>query len=103
MAMVLSLLSCTGIRNNDVYNLEVNFLGQVILKQNELLKQYLDTQCCYEHEFTDSKQCREALDTYLTSKVRVPYHLDMMRYLGRFTEEKPVLPALSIVTEGICE
>lgn len=103
VASSLGLLSCVGIRNRDVYSMEVIFLEQSLMAQNDLVRKYLESSCCLEGKFMDEINCSDALDTYVTIRERLIYHTDKMRYLGRLSEHDPELPKLEITSEGICE
>jgi len=103
---VITLLfmgSCTGIRDRNTYNIELIYLEEGLNRQGELVREYIRNTCCIGNEFHDSIDCHSALDTYITVKERTPYHLAMMRYLGRLAEDRPEVP--EVVVEGaiLCE
>ena len=98
-----TLASCTPIRDRNTYNLELVYIEQGLERQGEIVLEHIKSTCCNEQEFTDSLECNSMVDTYVTIKERTPYHLAMMRYLGRLTEERPKPP--KVVVEGalLCE
>lgn len=98
-----ALASCTAIRNSNTYNLELIYIQQGLDRQGELVLEHIKKTCCLETEFTDSLDCNSMVDTYITIKKRTPYHLDMMRYLGRLTDERPELPVIDIDGGELCE
>ena len=103
LVVLLIVSSCTGIRNVGTYSMELVYLEMSLTRQGELVKEYIKTNCCSGSSYQESIDCHAAVDTYLTVKQRSKYHLDMMRYLGRLSDDRPELP--QIVVEGalVCE
>jgi hypothetical protein len=100
---IVLVASCTGIRNRSTYNMELIYIEQGLTRQGDIVKEYIKSTCCQGGHYQDSIDCYAALDTYITIKERTKYHLDMMRYLGRFTDDRPELPEIIIEGDLVCE
>ena len=98
-----ALASCTAIRNSNTYNLELTYIQQGLDRQGKLVHELIKKTCCRGTEFKDSLYCNSMADTHITVKNRTPYHLAMMRYLGRLTDERPELPVIDIDGGELCE
>jgi len=98
-----TMVSCTPIRDRNTYNLELVYIQQGLERQGEIVLDHIKSTCCLGSKFSDSLECNSMVDTYITVKERTPYHLGMMRYLGRLTEDRPEPP--KVVVEGalLCE
>jgi len=100
---LLLVVSCTGIRDRNTYNMELIYIEAGLTRQGELVREYLRSTCCEGRVFQESMDCHSALDTYVTVQQRTPYHLGMMRYLGRLSDSKPELPAIILEGALLCE
>ena len=100
---IVLVASCTGIRDRSTYNMELIYIEQGLTRQGDIVKEYIRSTCCQGRRYQDSIDCYAALDTYVTIKERTKYHLDMMRYLGRFTDVRPELPEIIIEGDLVCE
>ena len=103
IALSLFMVSCQGIRNPAIYNLELIYMEESLRRQNEIVEAYLKSTCCSEGKISITTHCQDALDTYKTVKVRSPYHFGMMRYLGRLTEDRPFQTKLVVNGDHLCE
>ena len=97
------MVSCQGIRNPAIYNLELVYIEESIRRQNDIVEHYLKSSCCEQGKISVSTHCQSILDTYKTVKDRSSYHLDMMRYLGRLTDKRPFHTKLVIEGDKLCE
>ena len=97
------MVSCQGIRNPAIYNLELIYMEESLRRQNEIVESYLKSTCCSDGKISITTHCQDALDTYKTVKVRSPYHFAMMRYLGRLTEKRPFQTKLVVEGDYLCE
>ena len=100
---LLLMVSCTAIRDSNTYNLELIYIQQGLERQGEIVLEYIKSTCCLGSKFTDTLQCNSSVDTYVTIKERTPYHLDMMRYLGRLSNFRPEPPKIIIEGALLCE
>lgn len=100
---LLFVVSCTGIRDRITYNMELFYIEEGLTRQGELVREHLRNTCCQGKQFQQTTDCYAALDTYITIKERTSYHVNMMRYLGRITDERPELPKVSIEGDPVCE
>ena len=105
LLIILSLLalSCTGIRDTNTYKLELLYIEQGLKRQSSAVGKYLKEKCCLGGKFVDSALCNTTRDTYVTIKIRTTYHMDMMRYLGRLSDQKPDMPKIKVMEHPICE
>ena len=100
---ILFIVSCTGIRDRNTYNMELIYIEEGLIRQGDLVKEYLKSTCCAGDQFQESIDCHSALDTYITIRERTPYHLQMMRYLGRLSDERPAIPQVVVEGDMLCE
>lgn len=100
---IFVLCSCQGIRNTASYNLELVFLEQGLKRQSIAVGLYLKMKCCKNGSFINDASCNKLKDTYVTVKERTDYHIDMMKYLGRLSEDRPKLHNLDVERYPICE
>jgi hypothetical protein len=98
-----SNLSCAGIRNLVTYQLELQFIQQGLERQNEVVLAHIQAVCCDRGRYTGSLECESMSDMYITLRERATYHFDMMRYLGRISDDRPQLPEFTVEGETLCE
>lgn len=101
--IVFIVAGCTPLRDRNTYNLELIYIQQGLERQSEIVLEHIKGTCCLGNEFTDTLYCNSTVDTYMTIKERTPYHLDMMRYLGRLSNFRPEPPKVIIEGALLCE
>lgn len=100
---IIALASCTAIRDRSTYSLELVYIEQGLERQSEIVLEHIKSTCCTGKEFHDSQSCNSMVDTYITVKQRTPYHIGMMRYLGRLSDQRPEPPKVTIEGALLCE
>lgn len=97
----LGLTACAPsvVRDKNVYESEVKLFSQISKQAGELLAAEMATKCVCEEKVFMDPWCEKSAQVVLVTQVRVPWHTDMMLYLGGISEthpgDEPAFPALS--------
>lgn len=91
LLFALFLAGCTRtvVRDRSVYESEVKLLTQITKQASDLLAEEMGRQCTCEGARFASPWCQKSAETVLVSRVRVPWHADMMLYLAGISENNP--------------
>lgn len=96
-ALTVAALGLTGckrgpivLRDPEVYRNEIAFMQMALEQDTELLAHHLaDGSCsCDEGEWS-SIECEDTALNILVIRARLPWHVAMMHYLGKLSEERP--------------
>lgn len=78
------------LRDPDVYKNEIAFLQMGLEQDTELLEHHLnDGSCTCEDGAWTTIECEDTALNILVVRHRLPWHVDMMLYLGKQQEERP--------------
>lgn len=96
-AVALASLGLTGckkpavvLRDPEVYRNEIAFMQMALEQDTELLQHHLnDGSCTCEDGAWTTVECEDTALNILVVQNRLQWHVDMMHYLGKLTEERP--------------
>ena len=93
MASSVALTGCKKpivLRDPDVYKNEIAFMQMALEQDTELLKHHLaDGSCTCEDGAWVTVECEDTALNILVIENRLDWHIGMMMYLGKQTEERP--------------
>ncbi len=90
MAFTFSACPTVAIRDAKVYKTEIQFFEQANTQQADELTVWVKAQCCTaEKTLKADDHCKKSAKLVQVVRARVPYHRDMMLYLGGITEKRP--------------
>jgi hypothetical protein len=106
MAFVFTGCPDVAIRDAQVYQTEIKFFEQANMQQAAELTLWVKGQCCVEGKLKEDAHCKASAKLVQVVLARIPYHRDMMLYLGGLTEKRPpkappkVAPVDDLCKEG---
>jgi hypothetical protein len=88
-----SLVGCNRsvvLRDPDVYKNEIAFMQMALEQDTDLLEHHLnDGSCSCEEGEWSSVECEDTAANILVIRHRLDWHVAMMLYLGKQSEERP--------------
>ena len=95
----LIVLGCHGvIRDEAVYKTEVKFMEAASIQEAESITQLVKTHCKCENGSFVNKDCEKAAKRALVVQSRVPWHVSMMMYNARLSDDRPAVDPPSVPT-----
>lgn len=95
-AVAVATLGLTGckkgvvLRDPQVYKNEIAFMQMALEQDTELLEHHLnDGSCTCEDGEWSRIECEDTALNILVIQNRLQWHVDMMHYLGKLSEERP--------------
>lgn len=88
----MSLLSAcpdVAVRDTKVYKFEIKFMEEANLQQAAELAVWVKGACCVDGKIKEDPLCKKRAKLVQVVRTRIPYHRDMMNYLGGITEKRP--------------
>jgi hypothetical protein len=85
----LSACPDVAVRDQKIYKVEIQFMEQSALQQATELALWVKSSCCEEGAIKDDESCKKRAKLVQVITTRVPYHRDMMYFLGGLTEKRP--------------
>ena len=89
LAFVLTACPDVAIRDSKVYKTEIKFFEQATMQQADELAAWVKTSCCEAAKLKADERCQKSAKLVQVVRTRIPYHRDMMHYLGGLTEKRP--------------
>jgi hypothetical protein len=89
LAFVLAACPSVAIRDAKVYQTEIKFFEQANMQQADALEHWVKANCCDAGAFKADETCKKSAKLIQVVRARIPYHRDMMNYLGGITEKRP--------------
>jgi len=92
LAFVLPTLSAcpsVAIRDQKVYKTEIKFLENSSMQSVDQLEGWVKAHCCANNAVAANDRCQKSAKLVQVVRSRVPWHRDMMFYLGGITEKRP--------------
>lgn len=94
LGFVTFLMGCpsVGIRNKVTYQNEIGWFRASAEQSADSIGSFIDSHCsCQDGQWSgdNAADCDKAAILMSVVRLRSPYHLDMMEYLGSVREERP--------------
>lgn len=89
LAFVLAACPSVAVRDAKVYQTEIKFFEQANMQQADQLTLWVKAHCCEAGKIKADAPCPASAKIVQVVRTRVPYHRDMMNFLGGITEKRP--------------
>ena len=98
LVLVVVLSGCGGVSVRDpvVYETELDFIAKASDEQSKRMERLIEMYCRFATLSSEDKElaftmaiCEESAGTLQVVKARMPWHIDMMKYLGGIKDERP--------------